>query len=589
MRARSVWIILVFLLSAAIVGGLFIPLTTSWAATGGIDYSQENRSLSSVVGTDFTSDYYSQPAVVLQASVDISITKRHAGDFIIGQTGVYTISVENIGSSVISDTITVTDILTNVFSQPSVAAAGWNPCAFTGQTLTCVYSNTGGVAPGELLPPIRLSALVNPASTTQIVNTAVVTNTTDTSPANNTASDLTILVGADLEVNKTVAPASPSEGGVVTYTLTVANLGPSPATGIILTDVLPGTLTFKEAQASPGTYTVADGKWTIGDLANDAVATLLLAATVNPGSLGTTIVNTTEGLASNVPDYNQSNNIASVSFTVQTTQVSGRVTDAITDNVLSGARVELQDSANHLYVMNTTANGWYTFTSTITNPISVGAATVRASRSGYVSKSATPVILQGQAIRQDFELDTVDLRFTKSDGLTTVSPGQTITYTLTISNVGTIPAASVVITDVLPTYLTYITDTLGITHSVPASLTYVWRLENNIAPNTAVRFKLRVRVADALPSPATALTNQARVTTASPEANTSNNIASDTTTSTGTPSPGIHIIGFSEPGTYKPECDVYDKTHQYRYGSNDRYCCRRYVFGLPGYIQRENH
>ncbi len=538
-NTRLVWIILVFLLVALIAGGLFIPLTSSWAAANPDETRQDTPLLTHPMRKSNAPNLFSQPGEALQAVPDLIITKTHTADFVILEPSEYFINVKNIGTGTVSGTITVTDILTDVLWNPSVDTTGWD-CTL-GQTITCVYSNTAGVAPGATLPEISLTVVPTPTTVTQIINTAVVSNGNDGNPDNNSSDDLTTLVGADLQVTKTVAPTSPSEGGVITYTLTVGNRGPSDATGVILTDVLPTQLTFKEAQASPGTYTNTDGKWTIGNLANGANATLLLVATVNSGSLGTTIVNTTESLVSATPDYDPTNNIASVSFTVQSTQVTGRVTDAVTDNVLSGASVELRDSANRTYVMNTTATGWYTFTGTITNPIATGAALIRASRSGYASKTATPFLLPGQTTRQDFELDTVDLRFTKSDGLTTVTPGQTITYTMTISNFGTIPATGVVITDVLPTFLSFITHTLDVSPTTPAALTYVWKLEDNIAPNTALRFKLRVRVADALPSPATALTNQARVTTTAPEANTSNNIASDTTTSTGSPNPGITL------------------------------------------------
>lgn len=538
-NARSAWIVLVFILVAVIAGGLFIPLTTSWASSNPDETRLDTPLLAPSVKKSIAQNLLSQPGETLQAVADLIITKTHAADFVILEPGEYFINVKNIGTGVVSGSITVTDILTDVLSPLSVDTTGWD-CTLA-QTLTCVYSNTAGVAPDAMLPEISLSVVPTPTTVTQIVNTAVVANVNDGDPGNNSSDSPTTLVGADLQVTKAVAPASPSEGGVVTYTLTVVNRGPSAATGVILTDVLPAQLTFTEAQASQGTYTNTDGRWTIGNLANGANATLLLVARVNSGSLGTTIVNTTESLVSATPDYDPTNNIASVSFTVQSTQITGRVTDAVADNVLSGARVELRDSANRTYEMNTTASGWYTFTGTITNPISAGAALIRVSRSGYASKTATPFLIPGQTTRQDFELDTVDLRFTKSDGLTTVTPGQTITYTMTISNFGTIPATGVVITDVLPTFLSFITHTLDVSPTTPAALTYVWKLEDSIAPNAALRFKLRVRVADALPSPATALTNQARVTTTAPEANTSNNIASDTTTSTGSPTPGITL------------------------------------------------
>jgi uncharacterized repeat protein (TIGR01451 family)/fimbrial isopeptide formation D2 family protein len=151
------------------------------------------------------------------------------------------------------------------------------------------------------------------------------------------------------------------------------------------------------------------------------------------------------------------------------------------------------------------------------------------------------VIVSGQIVQQNFALDTADLVIRKTANATTVVPGGTLTYTLTISNVGTVPAASVAITDVLPSQMTYITDTLGITHTVPAAHTYVWRLENPVAPNARVTFQIRVSVAVALPSPVTALTNSARVTTQTPEAVTNNNTVQMTTNSTGSPNPAISL------------------------------------------------
>ena len=49
-----------------------------------------------------------------------------------------------------------------------------------------------------------------------------------------------------------------------------------------------------------------------------------------------------------------------------------------------------------------------------------------------------------------------DLVITKTDGLTSVVPGQTVTYTLTVTNVGTQDATGVVVTDILPEHTTFV-------------------------------------------------------------------------------------------------------------------------------------
>lgn len=523
-RPRLVWLIPLFFAVVILSLGLLLPRTVTQAA----ESRPEQASLTAR----------------LQGVPDLTISKSHQGDFVINLDPqafyTYTIQVSNVGTALVSGPITVTDVLSDALEPVGGIGQGW-AVGFNGQTFTCVYSNTVGVSPTVSLPSLRLFVRIKQTNTTSVINRAVVSNISDANPANNVAVDPTTLVGADLAVSKSVTPSSPSPGSIITYTVTLSNQGPSQATGVVLTDTLPAGISYRSASATQGGYTQANGRWDVGTLNNGSSAVLRISATVDAASLGKTITNAIEGLRSTVPDYNLSNNTASVSFSVQTTRVSGIVTDAAKDTPLSGVKVELQDSANHLYSLNTTATGWFTFTNTITTPLASGNATIRASKTGYATKSANIVIVPNQSLRQDLSLDTADLLITKSDGLTTVIPGSTITYTLVISNLGTIPASTVVITDVLPTFTTYITDTSGIAHTVPAAYTYVWKINNNIDPGKAFRFKIRARVADALPSPTHTLTNRGSVSSQTPDSNPDNNVALDNTTSTGTPNPTLTL------------------------------------------------
>ena len=65
-------------------------------------------------------------------------------------------------------------------------------------------------------------------------------------------------------------------GETVTFTVRAINRGPSPATGVVITDALPAGLTLITPTPSQGTY--AGGVWTVGSLAAPAVATLTLVA-----------------------------------------------------------------------------------------------------------------------------------------------------------------------------------------------------------------------------------------------------------------------------------------------------------------------
>ncbi|AKN72685.1 hypothetical protein QR97_25570 [Streptomyces sp. PBH53] len=83
---------------------------------------------------------------------------------------------------------------------------------------------------------------------------------------------------ADLSVVKAADATTVTVGQTVTYRITVTNTGPNHATGVTVADPLPEGLVFLSADAASGTYDPAAGRWTVGDLADGAGATLTLRA-----------------------------------------------------------------------------------------------------------------------------------------------------------------------------------------------------------------------------------------------------------------------------------------------------------------------
>lgn len=82
-------------------------------------------------------------------------------------------------------------------------------------------------------------------------------------------------------------------GTSVTYTLTLTNEGPSPATGVIAQDKLPSGVTFLSAQGD-GTYDAATGKWDLSSevIEKDATRTLRITVTVDASAAGSVVTNT---------------------------------------------------------------------------------------------------------------------------------------------------------------------------------------------------------------------------------------------------------------------------------------------------------
>ena len=110
---------------------------------------------------------------------------------------------------------------------------------------------------------------------------------------------------ADLSVAKTVDNAAPDKGTNVTFSVTVANNGPDATAGVHVGDKLPDGLTYDSSSPSVGTYDPATGDWVIGDMANGAVQTLSVTATVEVEG---PIANTAQVTASSLPDPNSTPN-----------------------------------------------------------------------------------------------------------------------------------------------------------------------------------------------------------------------------------------------------------------------------------------
>ena len=436
-------------------------------------------------------------------SVDLAVTKTiDVPQPNEGSTIQYTVVVANNGPDNASS-VQVTDLLPAGLSFVSSSATQGTYVSGTG------VWNVGSVANGGS-DTLVITATVNAGTNgSTIVNTAAVTGSdqADGTPANDSDSASLTVQSVDLAITKSVNNSFPNEGAAVAYTVVLSNNGPDSATNIQVSDLLPAGLTFVTSNSSGGSYSSGTGIWSLANLANADADTLILVGTVNAGAGGSTIVNTASVAAVDQADSSPANDSDSASLTVQSIDLqvtktvddpapteNGTITYTVVlanngpdtattvqvDDVLPAGVTHVSSSATQgIYIAGTGnwsvgslgngASATLTITATvnsgtggttITNTASVGASDQADSNPGNDSDSAA------------IDVQAVDLEVVKTvdDGFP--NEGGTIVYTIALSNNGPDTATNVALTDLLPTGVTYVSDTATLGTYVPG--TGVW-------------------------------------------------------------------------------------------------------------------
>ena len=291
---------------------------------------------------------------------------------------------------------------------------------------------------------------------------------------NLTAVAPTCIVDADLSVTKVVNNATPNVGGVVTFTITATNNGPSDATNVVVTDVIPSGYTIAlptDIVPSTGTWTAPN--WTIGNLANGVSATLTITATVNPtGPYDNTA--TIDG-NENDPDPSDDSDtevvtlnnytyaIDDINTSLINTPVTGNVltndfdlegnTQTIASNTNpSNGTVVMNPDGTYTYTPNSGFTGTDSFTYTVCDngtPIACSTATVTinveeilissgnndlvANNDAVITENGTTITIA--VLSNDFDPDNNTFVITPgsvtdpANGTVVVNPDGTITYT----------------------------------------------------------------------------------------------------------------------------------------------------------------
>ena len=265
---------------------------------------------------------------ITPASADLSLTKTvDDSNPNVGQQVTFNISVMNDGP----DAASAIDIRDTLPSGLTFVSA--SPGSGTFNSSTGVWSVPTLAANGSATLAIQANVdnIGDKTNTAEILTSSQ--NDPDSTPGNNdpTEDDQASAVLSpelvDLALSKVVDEANPNVGDTIAYTLSLTNDGPSTATGVQVTDLLPAALSFASALPSIGTYNASNGIWEVGSVAPGATPTLVINATVGDTE---GVTNSAEVTAIDQPDSDSTpgNDIAgeddqaSVAFNTQIADLS---------------------------------------------------------------------------------------------------------------------------------------------------------------------------------------------------------------------------------------------------------------------------
>ncbi|MBL8056754.1 MAG: DUF11 domain-containing protein [Anaerolineales bacterium] len=501
----------------------------------------------------------------LNAAPDLQISKSDGVTVAVpGQTLTYTLTITNAGGQ---DAAGV--LITDTLPAHTVFVAASDGGLAAGGVITWPAVSLAGGASLTRTVTARVSAPA-PAGVTTLVNTAVAAddgaNGPEPTPGDNTATDTDTLSAApDLRISKSDGGLSAAPGGLITYTLAYTNTGDQGAAGVTITDAVPAHTAFQPALSTAGWACAPDDNagsactFPVGALAGGGGTGVIsfVVRVVQPLAAGLTQTVNTASIGDDggngpdpTPDDNQSSDTTPlnaapdlqisksdgglsaapgglVTYTLAYTNAGDQDAQGvtITDVVPAGASFQPALSAPGWACAPDNASGSVCVLTVGALPSGAGGAvtfTVQAAAplpAGLEQLANTAVIADDGANGPDPRpgdntgSDTTplsaapDLSLGKDDGRTVAAAGDTLTYTLVVTNAGGQDAAGVLLTDTLPASVSFVAASDG---GTAAAGRVTWPAVS-LAGGASLTRTVTVQVVSPVPAGVSVLTNTAVV------------------------------------------------------------------------------
>lgn len=286
-----------------------------------------------------------------------------------------------------------------------------------------------------------------------------------------------VTVCSDMAITKEITDVI---NGLITFKITAKNLGSQNNTEVTVTDVLPTGYTYANYTAETGTYSNTTGIWNVGSLAVGSEAVLYISAQVNTTGVHTN----TATITGRNTDTDLINNTASATPAGKISLSKKAEKDVYyAEGEIIVYNLELTNTGNvtlrNITIADTNADTGSISPSEITSLALGETVTITAEHTITAADvAAGKVINQASAIGESFNglyvktnsddpatavpgdatvtiiAKIADLAITKNDGQDTYISGNTVTYTISVTNNGPSVAGEVFIEDILPEGIT---------------------------------------------------------------------------------------------------------------------------------------
>lgn len=492
------------------------------------------------------------------AVADLSIEKRVINNILtpnVGSQITFSITVTNSGPSIATG-VTVRDILPSGYDY-----------IFYNSTSGAYDLSTGEWNPGIILPGNSHTLLlnVNVKSSTGVPNeylniAEIMTSDQfdpDSTPGNGVTTEddydsisvTPVIVMADLSISKTALNQNTvfDVGATVIFTVTVKNDGPANASGVMVKDLLPSGFTYLTSSPTSGLYNYITGVWNVGNIANGTDQSLDIYTRVNPPSGANDYTNTTEIIASNLPDPDSTPNngvtteddydsltinvaVADLSLEKTVSNKNANVNEVVTftlqlnndgPSVATGVAIEDIIPLGYKNISNINNGGIFslntikwvnltvpvggislTYKATVANPLGLESVDyvniAQVTASNQFDPDSTPNNDNGDQSEDDedsefINIPSTDIAINKEVDKTDVPMGSQVIFTITAENLGNITATNVEVQDLLPKGYSFVSST--VTSGTYNSTTGIWNIPS-INSRSLQTLTMTVKVVD---------------------------------------------------------------------------------------------